>query len=196
MQYDLRLSPHHLRLGPISIRPVRIWSRPTRNSLRLGFDHSVITFDQSTTCLYLHTTSPQLVELSDLLMYSPFASRCLVELQVRCCVIHGLFNTFSIECWITSRGRTVRLLVAWPCTFFIRSQRGAHRHLSCYVRRGKSHIRPVTSLCMFHSIPESYLYNYPVTVQRLATPKSALTHVGNHADLRSKDYTSSLLETN
>ena len=184
MQYDLRPGPHHLRPGPISVRPVRMWSRPTRNSLRPGFDHSVIMFDQSmtnsylhTTSLrpastmfdqsmtnsYLHTTSLHLVELNDLLMYSPFASRYLVELQVRCCVIHGLFNTFSIEYRITLCGRTLRPPVAWTCTFFIRPLWGAQRYLSCYVRRGKSHIRPVTSLRMFHSIPESYLYNYPVT---------------------------------
>ena len=49
MQYDLRPSPHHLRPGPISIQPVHLWSRPVRNSLRPGYDHSVITFDQSIT---------------------------------------------------------------------------------------------------------------------------------------------------
>lgn len=49
-------------------------------------------------------TSLYLIELNNLLMYSPFASRYLVELHVRYYVIHGLFNTFSINCRITSCG--------------------------------------------------------------------------------------------
>ena len=80
MQCDLQPGPYHLRLARISIRPVHIWSQPVRNSLRPGFDHLVIMFDQPTTSSYLHTTSPYLIELKDLLMYSPFASRYPVEL--------------------------------------------------------------------------------------------------------------------
>ena len=162
MQYDLRPGPHHIRPGLISIRPVRIWSRPIRNSLQPGFDHSVITFDQSTTCSHLHTTSLRLAR--------PERPACVYSL---CLTTSGwtpgeiICHPWTVQYFLDQVSNnfmwsTLRPLVVWPCTFFIWPQRGAQRHLSCYVRRGKSHIQPVTFLCMFHSIPESYLYNYPV----------------------------------
>ena len=53
--------------------------------------------------------------------------------------------------------------------FLIRITRGAQRYLSL-VERGKSHL---DRLCLSMPLdrPESHLYDYPVTVQRLIAPK-------------------------
>ena len=62
---------------------------PNYDQFATPYDQLVIMFEQSTTSSHLHTTSLRLRpvydfdELNDLLVYSPFASRHLVELQVR-----------------------------------------------------------------------------------------------------------------
>ena len=75
--YDLVLSPYdHFVFGhDQSVTPYD-WFRPLCDNVQSVYD---------------------LLELNDLLVYTPSASRYMVELQVRCCVIHGRFNTFSIE---------------------------------------------------------------------------------------------------
>lgn len=56
---------------------------------------------------------------------------------------------------------TIRSLVAQSCTSFIHTHREVQRYLFCYARRGN--LISVTSIRMFYSIPESYIYNYSVT---------------------------------
>ena len=69
----------------------------TYDQFIFSYNYFVTPYDQLVIMSNQFTTSSFPVGLNDLLAYSSFTSRYLVELQVRYFVIHGLFNTFSIK---------------------------------------------------------------------------------------------------